>query len=71
MVLAKFAETPLAAEAAIVDEFWTDKMQVWLQGIGGEGAEEGAAFDFASDAEAGGYGVQVAIVVAGMADELP
>ena len=36
-----------------------------------ERVEQGGAFDVAGGAEAGGDGVEVAIVVAGMADELP
>jgi peptidoglycan/LPS O-acetylase OafA/YrhL len=37
----------------------------------GEDVEEGAEFDFAGGAEAGGDGVEGAVVVAGVGDELP
>ena len=53
------------SEFPIVDEL----RGVWMQGNRGDLGEEGVAFDLAMGAEACGDAVEVAVIVAGMADE--
>ena len=63
MEAAEFAECTKAAEAPVVDEFGG----VWLRGYFRDGGEEGCALDVARGAQTGGDGVEVVVVVAGMA----
>ena len=52
-------------QVSIVDEM----RRVWLRCESGDFGEEGVAFDVAVGTEAGGDAVEVAVVVAGVADE--
>ena len=63
--LADRAFGSVRAEVPIVDE----SRSIWMQGECGHFGEEGIAFDVAMSAEASGDAVEVAVVVAGMADE--
>jgi hypothetical protein len=67
LVLVEGPEGAYGTKVPIVDEVWRIKMR----GIQGEGLKEGEAFDFAGHSEAGADGVEVAVVVARMADKFP
>jgi hypothetical protein len=56
----------MVAEVTVMDEAG----RVWLREHGGNCCEESLPLDLAMGTQAGGYTVEIGVVVAGMADEL-